>query len=412
MFKSALPLKLSAIATTILASFAPLQSVQSQSIFGEDNINQGNMIAVAVPLKTGAYNLLVVEQFPGKRACWSESGSSPTVVDPLLLNFSFGSDCRRSTDSNGYSMRINGEDLGQQYLLRMSASETNVRLIATPSDRSKPSIVIGESDGLANDYMKMNLLPGWEFTRRTYQNKPLGHFYFSADGTQVVALQSTTDPTTPPVVTPPVVTPPVVVVPSTNFTDIAGDIYRTEIEQSVNVGFIAGFSDNTFRPNESLTREQLVSMAIESLKVVPNSSVQVSTQVTTSPYPDVASGRWSAAKIAWAQQNNIVSGYRDGTFKPTQPVTRAELLAILRRTAEYAQQTQGKGVALTAKNQPFTFVDTNGHWASSLSQTMSAYCKVATPFKESGDRFLPDTASQRNYAAAATLRTIQCAVSP
>ncbi|NJN72928.1 MAG: DUF3747 domain-containing protein [Limnothrix sp. RL_2_0] len=418
MFKSALPLKLSAIATTILASFAPLQSVQSQSIFGEDNIDQSNMIAVAVPLKTGAYNLLVVEQFPGKRACWSESGSSPTVVDPLLLNFVFTSDCRRSTDSNGYSMRINGEDLGQQYLLRMEPSATNVRLIATPSDRSKPSILIGESNGLANDYMKMNLLPGWEFTRRTYQNKPLGHFYFSADGSQVVALQSTVneDPTTPPVVTPPVVTPPVVVVPTEpttpRFTDIASDIYRTEIEQSVNVGFIAGFSDNTFRPNESLTREQLVSMAIESLKVVPNSGVQVATTVTTSPYPDVASGRWSAAKIAWAQQNNIVSGYKDGTFKPTQPVTRAELLAILRRTAEYAQQTQGKGVTLAPKNQPFTFVDTNGHWANDLSKTMSAYCKVATPFKETGDRFLPDTASQRNYAAAATLRTIQCAVSP
>jgi hypothetical protein len=208
----------------------------------------------------------------------------------------------------------------------------------------------------------------------------------------------------------------VVVVPTetgaSRFTDIGRDIYRTEIEQAVNVGFIAGFNDNTFRPAESLTREQLVSMALESLKLIPGNNIQVPTQVTTAPYPDVAANRWSAGKIAWAQANNIVSGYKDGTFKPTQPVTRAELMAILRRTAQYAQELQGQGQTLKVRNQAFSFVDLEGHWASAVTNQMSSYCQAASPFQESGDRFLPDTAAQRNYAAAATLRTIQCAVRP
>ena len=418
MFKTALPLKCLAIAaTTVATGFAPFLNAQAQSIFGEDSINQEQMIAVAVPLKSGDYNLLVVEQFEGKRACWSEFGTSPTVVDPLLLNFVFTSDCRRSTDSNGYSMRIDGEDLGTKYLLQIKRSETNARLIATPSDRTKPEILIGQTGGLANDYLKIDLLPGWEFTRRTYDNKPLGHFYFSSDGSQVVTLESgvSEDPGTV-VVTPPVDnTPdvPDVTVPTdtaaSRFTDIGGDIYRSEIEQAVTVGFIAGFNDNTFRPTDSLTREQLVSMAIESLKSVPNSNVQVPSQGSNS-FPDVASDRWSAAKIAWAQQNNIVSGYEDGTFRPTQQVTRAELMAILRRTAEYANNMQGKGTTLAAKTGAFSFVDLDGHWANDLTTQMSTYCNVATPYQEAGDRFLPDTAARRNYAAAATLRALNCSV--
>lgn len=411
MFKTALPLKSLAIAATMATTaLAPLVAVQpaqaEKSIFGEANINQAQMAAVAVPLKSGAFNLLVIEQFEGKRACWSESGTNPTIVDPLLLNFVFTSDCRRSTDSNGYSMRIDDEDFGTKYLLQIKRSSDNVRLVATPSDRSQQEILIGQTNGIADDFLKFDLLPGWEFTRRTYQNKPLGHFYFSAeDRSQIAYLGSGSGNV---VVTPPVDNTTDDDVAAASFTDISRDIYRLEIEEAVSAGFIAGFEDNTFRPTASLTREQLVSMAIESLAAIPNSNIVVSTQNAAS-FPDVAVDRWSAAKIAWAQQNNIVSGYKDGTFRPTQQVTRAELMAILRRTAEYAHQLQGKSTALTAKNNVFSFVDIEGHWSEDLTTQMSAYCEVATPFQELGDRFLPDTPAQRNYAAAATNRMLKCA---
>jgi hypothetical protein len=36
-----------------------------------------------------------------------------------------------------------------------------------------------------------------------------------------------------------------------------------------------------------------------------------------------------------ARNNKIVSDNQDGTFKPTQPVTRAELMAVLPRVAEF-----------------------------------------------------------------------------
>jgi len=39
---------------------------------------------------------------------------------------------------------------------------------------------------------------------------------------------------------------------------------------------------------------------------------------------------------------------------------------------------------------------------------MSSYCGVASPLNERGSDFAPDSAAQRNYAAAATLRMLNC----
>ncbi|BAW95870.1 S-layer like protein [[Synechococcus] sp. NIES-970] len=426
MSQATLSKKMWAIALASISCLLPLRPAQSQSIFGETEINPNNMAAIAVPLNSGGYNLLVVEQLerPDRQECWAETGSNPTTVEPLLLNFDFTGFCRRSTDSNGYSMRVGGEDFGQSHLLRIIPWENEMLLVATPNVNTQDEIVIGRTNGLADGFLKFNLLPGWEFTRRTFEDRPLGHFYFSSNGRQIAIIKKPTiDELVAGITGRSIVTldsfpgiePPA---PETTnpddpgvaarFTDISGDIYRNEIAQAVNVGFIAGFNDNTFRPNDVLTREQLVSMAIEGLLTIPNTNLNVPTQVASDPYPDVAADRWSAAKIAWARANNIVSGYPDGTFQPTQPVTRAELLAILRRTAEYAQAAQGRPTTLVATNNPVAFSDTETHWASALTTQMSAFCRVASPLNESGDRFFPDTASQRNYAAAATLRALQC----
>lgn len=42
-------------------------------------------------------------------------------------------------------------------------------------------------------------------------------------------------------------------------------------------------------------------------------------------------GHWAEADIRWAVQSNLVLGYKDGTFKPDNPVTEAEFLAMLLR---------------------------------------------------------------------------------
>ena len=192
------------------------------------------------------------------------------------------------------------------------------------------------------------------------------------------------------------------------FPDVAGDLYLEDIREAVALQFIKGFKDNTFRPRTALTREQIVSMILESLKTLPNTAVTVPSSASGNPYPDVDSSRWSAAKIAYAKEKNIVSGYKDGSFRPEQSVTRAELMALLRRASEYAQTLQGQAPQLSSNGTGVSFSDTSSHWANELIVQMSGYCGVASPLNESGTAFGPDQPGLRNYAAAATLRMLNC----
>ncbi len=386
-----------ALATVVISTIsASAWNPATAATFEQAEVDQNKFIAVAAPFGNNSHQLLIIEQVSPKRECWSESGSNPVKVEPLLLNFDFTGICGRSTDSNGYSIRMEGQDLGLQYLLRIVERDGDLLLVGTSrTDRTAPEIILGKTNGLGNGFSKIVLNPGWRFTRRTYQGKTLGHIYLTSD--TVTGGTGNTDTGTGTGGT------------SSTFRDIASDVYASEIQQAVALGFVAGFKeDNTFRPQVALTREQLVSMVLEGLGKLPGANLQIPTQVSSRPYPDVDAARWSAAKIQWARNNNIVSGYTDGNFRPTQPVTRAELMAVQRRAAEFALTLQGGQATLTPKQPATAFSDTQGHWAASLISQMSSYCKVASPLNETGSAFSPDSQTRRNYAAAATLRMLNC----
>ena len=388
--KLAKKLKLAAVFTGAIALTTPLLPVMAQ--FSEAP-PQGETIAVAVPAGAIGYNLNIVQQIPGKKQCFAEQGSNPTIIDPLWTTFDFTGSCNRSTDSNGYSVRLDGEDKGLDYRLDVVSKGDQLQLIAK-SYQGGSNLVVGQSNGkpAKGEYVKIELNPGWELTKKVYQGKVLGPFYLSGDSQAIAAAGGNTAPTTS---------------SSSNFNDTARDIYKDEIEKAVALGFIAGFKDKTFRPTESLTREQLVSMVYGALETIKSLNL-TTPEVAVQPYPDVDSSRWSANKIQWAKESEIVKGYPDGSFKPDTPVTRAELIAVLQNVAKFANSKQGKSAELVSNKKQVNFSDTANHWAGKTIQTMSAYCGVASPYKEIGQAFEPDTAAARNYAAAATLRTHDC----
>lgn len=416
------------LTTTLVASTAVLASTVVAGLataFGQLEVDQSRFIAIASPRNNGtAHQLLILEQQSDTRSCWGESGSNPVLVDPLLLGFDFTGICGRSTDSNGYSIRVNGEDFALRYSLRVVNRGGDLQLIGAPNNRTGPELLIARANGTTTSFARLNLQPDWRFTKRTFEGRTLGHVYLTYEGpfppasaTPVPTPSPTLTPTPTPSPTPtptpspsptPTPSPSPSPTPST-FRDVSGDVYEREIQQAVQQGFIAGFAeDNTFRPLAGLTREQLVSMAISALDSVPAINITAPTQTSFAPYPDVDASRWSAAKIAFARQNNIISGYQDGTFRPTQPVTRAELMAILRRTAEYGRTLQGQSAILPSTQPPFGFADTSSHWAADVIAQMSTYCRVASPLNETGTAFFPNEPALRNYAAAATLRVVQC----
>lgn len=385
----------------------PIQVDQSAQ-FGMQETDQAPFILVAQPTsRLGGrqrYGLMIIEQKRAEPLCYSTTGSNPTQVNVLLLNFDFTGICGKATDTNGYIIRTAGEDVAYDPVVE---EKDGVLVLSGIPRRSAGSnaqpILMGQTDGIAaNGFTKLFLRPGWRLTRQTFNNSVTGRTYLANDKTlaQLVVESGgavVTPPTNPnPPTTPPVVQPPA---PPVSFSDVQGDIYAEAINRAVQLGFISGFrEDNTFRPRASLTREQLVSIVVEGLDLPAQAAV------SANPYPDVPASRWSAAKIQQAKNLGLISGYQNGTFRPTQAVTRAELIAVMRQAAAYKS-----GSTQLAANQPGrTFGDIQGHWAQSVVAEMSSYCGVATPLNETGSSFAPNTSAQRNYAAAAMVRLLDC----
>lgn len=177
------------------------------SVFTQTEVNDPNrFLVLASPIgQTGNFKLLIIEQLNDQRQCWQENGTYPTVVDPLLNNFDFTGICGRSTDSNGYSVRMAGQDLAGRYHLRLARKNNDLVLIAySLLDKTVESIEIGKTYGLANGFMKVYLNPGWRLTRRTYNGKPVGHIYLTTDSSLSEFANR-----------PPVVEPPVNAAPTT-----------------------------------------------------------------------------------------------------------------------------------------------------------------------------------------------------
>lgn len=387
--------KLAAIFTGTILLTTPLLPAVAQ--FTEAPVAEAGIAAIAVPAGAIGYNLNVVEQIPGKQQCYAEKGTNPIIIDPLWTKFDFTGSCNRSTDSNGYSVRLDGQDTSLDYRLDVITKGDQLQLVAANS-KGGSNLVVGQTNGkpAPGEYVKINLNPGWKFTKKAYQGKTLGHYFLSGDSKAIAAAGDA---------------PEVETTASSSgnakFSDIERDIYKADIEKAVALGFIAGFKDQTFRPTESLTREQLVSMVFGALETIDGLDLKAPV-VPTQPYPDVDSTRWSATKIQWAKENDIVKGYPDGSFKPGNPVTRAELITVLQNLSKYTNIKQGKEPKLVSNQEPVKFSDLANHWGAETITSMSAYCGVASPYKEVGDAFKPDTPAERDYAAAAVLRTHGC----
>ncbi|MGF1569764.1 MAG: DUF3747 domain-containing protein [Nodosilinea sp.] len=189
---------------TALAGLATAPAALAQQ-FGQQPIDPSLTVAVASPERNGAfYTLLILEQVPNQRQCWQEQGNAPAVIDPLLLTFDFTGACDRKTDGNGYSVRINNQDLGVNYRLEISARQNELILFARPTrDRAAPPIEIGRTSGRADGFLKINLNPGWQMARRTYNGAPVGHIYLTHDAPLDVALATGVTPPLGAVTTPP-----------------------------------------------------------------------------------------------------------------------------------------------------------------------------------------------------------------
>lgn len=405
MKKLNLLLRLAALASVTFPSLMSFNVSVQASTFEEQAIPQNNVIAIARPYGQGKYDLLIIEQIPEQQTCWTESGSNPILVDPLLLNFDFAGICRRATDSNGYSIRVDGNDLGLDYLLRLVPRDGELVLVGTARAGNYQEIVVGSTKGLASGFMKVILNPGWKFSKRSYQGKVLGHFYLSGSQTAITGEVEATESI---INTKQRVTS----VANTNlesvFTDINDNVYKPEVEQAAAMKIVTAFEDNTFRPREAITREQLIVMAVDALGKVSNVDLETEPQRDIVTFKDVSGDRWSARKIKWAQWNFLNVNNPNNALRPTESITRAELIDTMRSVTIYLKKQLNLPMEIQQNQKPVQFSDISGNWAKDVISQMSGYCGVASPLNEEGIEFAPERKATRDYTAAVLVRVLEC----
>ena len=111
--------------------------------------------------------------------------------------------------------------------------------------------------------------------------------------------------------------------PAEAMTDVAQSAWYHEAVDWVLVnGVMSGFSADTFGPDATLTRAQVV-------QVLYNKEGKPSLNGKTHSFSDVPTNQWYNNAVTWASAKGIVSGYGGGVFKPDDPVTLEQVFVIL-----------------------------------------------------------------------------------
>lgn len=151
--------------------------------FSQQNLDQDDYVLMAAPDRhEGNRRLVILEELGDKDACWKEQGHSPTLVEPVMLDFDSRGLCDARSNAGGYSIRVGGEDLNWYYQLQLIEHNGDLLLLGKPETKGEASLLIGRSRGVA-DFAKIELLPGWKLTQRFYQGKALKHIYLTMDQT-------------------------------------------------------------------------------------------------------------------------------------------------------------------------------------------------------------------------------------
>ncbi|OXM83651.1 S-layer homology domain-containing protein, partial [Paenibacillus rigui] len=104
------------------------------------------------------------------------------------------------------------------------------------------------------------------------------------------------------------------------------------IENLVAAGVIKGYDDGTFKPDKTITREEMVVM----LSRIVNLN-DLAKDTTKGNFNDL-NGSYAAGDIKAVAQAGIVSGKGDGRFEPKSNATRAEALQIILNVLELNPQ--------------------------------------------------------------------------
>ncbi len=110
---------------------------------------------------------------------------------------------------------------------------------------------------------------------------------------------------------------------SVSFVDIKNHWAKSFIENLAGKGIVNGYDAEHYGPDNKITRAEFTKIVIEMF------DIEVPETVSAPSFKDVKSTDWYVGYLEAALENKLVLGYDDKTFKPNQPINRAEAMKIL-----------------------------------------------------------------------------------
>lgn len=139
---------------------------------------------------------------------------------------------------------------------------------------------------------------------------------------------------------------------NTRFKDVrVGDWFHNAIAFLDESGYFYRYEGDTYNPNEPITRAEFVELAnLTSSLVSKNRSVT---------FTDVSEDDFYYKSIIAAAGSGLVNGYEDGTFRPDNTIKRAEAVTVINRLLglEVSERT------VSPSRLDNNFSDTATHWA-------------------------------------------------
>jgi len=217
----------------------------------------------------------------------------------------------------------------------------------------------------------MNKTPGTKFTRRSRAG-------FSALIVFVVAISAAIGGATTAAADDPA-----------SFSDVTTDAkFYSEIMWLADQQITTGFSDGTFLPTESVSREAFAAFLYR-LDGEPSVSLP-----SRSPFKDVKSSAQFYKEIVWLSKEGITTGWSDGTFRPKDKITREAIAAFLHRA-------EGKPSYSAPSRSPFTDMTTRSTFYKEV--TWLARSGVTTGYSDG--TFRPKVNVSREAVAAFLYRS-------
>ncbi|WP_010248686.1 S-layer homology domain-containing protein [Acetivibrio cellulolyticus] len=143
------------------------------------------------------------------------------------------------------------------------------------------------------------------------------------------------------------------------FKDIDGHWAKEDIINLYWKGILAGYEDNSIRPDCEINRAEVVVMILKALGIKPADKVQSGFR------DDKNIPEWAKGYITAAKDMNIIKGFDDGRFKPLEKCTREQIAAISIKAFEFKVSGDNKADFADVKDIGEWYLDYVGT-ASSL----------------------------------------------